>query len=50
MTLKDDKDPSLGFWLAWLDNSKNFLVEIKVFDFNAKFIAELAKLSKKVEE
>ena len=49
MTLKDDADPESGFWLAWLDNSNNFTIEVRVYDFNADYIAELNKLCKLID-
>lgn len=49
MTLKDNSDPAQGFWLAWLDNSNNFAIEVRVYDFDAKYIQELNKLNQMVD-
>ena len=46
--LIDDNEPERGFWLANIDNSNPFYPEIKVFDFNNKFITELRKISEQV--
>ena len=44
-SLIDDEDPDRGFWLANIDNTNPFAPEIKVFDFNSKFIEELRNMS-----
>ena len=49
LTLIDEKDPSLGFWLAWIDNSQNFSTEVKIYNFDTKFMAEMGKLSEKTK-
>ena len=43
----DDEDEERGFWLANIDSS-SFPPEIKVFDFDNKFITELRKISQQV--
>ena len=45
ITLIDEEDPDRGFWMANIDNTNPFSPEIKVFDFNNKFITELQKIS-----
>ena len=46
----DDEDEERGFWLANIDNSNEETPEIKVFDFDNKFITELRKISQQVNE
>ena len=48
-SLIDDADPDRGFWLANIDNTNPFAPEIKVFDFNARFIEELRNISGKIK-
>ena len=43
--LIDGDDPERGFWMANIDNTNPFSPEIKVFDFDNKFITELRKIS-----
>ena len=43
-----DKENERGFWMANIDNTNPFSPEIKVFDFNNKFITELRKISQQV--
>ena len=50
LTLIDDQEPAQGFWMAWLDNSMNYKCEIKIYEFNATFMAQMVKLSNKVDE
>ena len=46
--LIDDEDPERGFWMANIDNSNPFSPEIKVFDFDNKFITELRRITQQV--
>ena len=47
-SLINDEDPDRGFWLANIDNTNPFVPEIKVFDFNSKFIEELRNMSTQI--
>ena len=47
-SLINDEDPDRGFWLANIDNTNPFAPEIKVFDFNSKFIEELRNMSTQI--
>ena len=48
-SLIDDEDPDRGFWLANIDNTNPFAPEIKVFDFNAKFIEGIRNVTNLVK-
>ena len=50
MNLVNEEDEERGFWLANIDNSNQFSPEIKVFDFDSRFISELQKISQQVNE
>lgn len=46
--LIDAKEEDRGFWMANIDNTNPFSPEIKVFDFNNRFVTELKKISDQV--
>lgn len=46
--LIDDDQEDRGFWMANIDNTNPFAPEIKVFDFNDKFISNLKEISQQV--
>ena len=50
MSVIDDEDEDRGFWMANIDNSNAFSPEIRVFDFDSRFISELQKISQQVNE
>ena len=49
LALIDDENPEAGFWMANIDNTNPFSPEIKVYDFDNKFITELQKISQQVK-
>ena len=49
LALIDDENPESGFWMANIDNTNPFAPEIKVYDFDNKFITELQKISQQVK-